>query len=48
MNNYKAYVRLGSGHQWVQVQANNLNHAKQLLNMLYGAGMYSNLCQGTI
>lgn len=47
MQNYKALIRLGSGVQWVQVQASNYNHAKMLITQLYGPN-FSNLCQGSV
>lgn len=45
-NTYEATVRLPfGGYEKVAVEATSLNHAKQLLEMQYGAGRVQNLHQ---
>ena len=45
-NTYEATVRLPSGgYEKVAVQATSWNHARQLLEMQYGAGRVMNLHQ---
>ena len=46
MNTYEATVKLPQGGMAkVMVQANSTNHAKQLLELQYGAGRITNLYQ---
>lgn len=45
-NTYEATIRLPSGGQEkVTIEARNLNHARQLLEMKFGAGRVMNLHQ---
>ena len=46
MNTYEATVKLPEGGMAkVMVQANNSNHARQLLELQYGSGRVMNLTQ---
>jgi hypothetical protein len=46
MNSYSATIRLPAGGlQTVTVQADNLDHARQLLELQYGRGRVMNLHQ---
>ena len=45
MNSYQATIKVGSGLTKVTVQADNLSHARVLLERQYGSGNVINLHQ---
>ena len=45
MNTYRATLKIGSGLQKVELQANSLYHAKEMFYKLYGKDKISNVCQ---
>jgi hypothetical protein len=45
MNTYRAQIKVGSGLQYVEQEATNWSHAKQLLEMKYGKENVQNVTQ---
>ena len=44
MSTYKALLKIGSGLQQIEIQANSLYHAKEKFYKLYGKANVQNVC----
>jgi hypothetical protein len=44
MSTYKALLKIGSGLQQIEIQANSLYHAKEMFYKLYGKANVQNVC----